>query len=350
MSDTKDPGTAVVRQRTFSLMPSSLGEAREIALLIANSDFAPKDYKGKPDNVIVALQMGADLGLKPMQALQNIAVINGRPSIYGDAALALVMPVLERFYEGFEGVKGSDTYTAVCIAKRKGWPDETKRTFSVADAKVAKLWGKRGRDGQDTPWITYPDRMMQFRARGFTLRDVGADLLLGLILAEEAQDYPTVEGTIVSSEVVTPQSVSLLEDVPEALRDNIGKAYVELKLSTPNADGSGWTPNGLGLAKLNEFLGGDGVDPEAGAIQLLTWCRDEYAKRRTGAPAKRRSEGNGKTPKPTTTSQNPDTTPDTSDPVVRNVLPTPTEPAQKVDIPAFVSPSTATIDETEALF
>ena len=78
--DTK-PETGLVRQapRNFSLLPSSLGEAREMAEMIARSDFAPKDYKGKPENVIIAVQMGADLGLKPMQALQNIAVINGRP-------------------------------------------------------------------------------------------------------------------------------------------------------------------------------------------------------------------------------------------------------------------------------
>jgi len=289
----KEALVRTVPQRTFSLVPSSLGEAREIATLIANSDFAPKDYKGKPDNVLVAIQMGADLGLKPMQALQNVAVINGRPSIYGDAALALVMPVLERFYETFEGEKGTDGYTAVCIAKRKGWPDETRRTFSIADAKKANLWGKPG------PWTNYSDRMQQFRARGWTLRDVGADLLLGLVLAEEAQDYPSVEGTVISSEVVpsVPPVVSLLERVPEALRDNIGKAFAELKMSTPNADGIGWTPNGLGMAKINEFLAGAGVDPEAGGLALLEWCRDEFAKRKTGAPRKKKDEGNGKAKK-----------------------------------------------------
>jgi len=254
-------------------MPQSLGEAKEIAALIANSDFAPKDYKGKPDNVIVALQVGADLGLKPMQALQNIAVINGRPSIYGDAALALVMPALERFLETFEGAEGTDTFTAVCIAKRKGWPDETRRTFSVADAKRANLWGKTG------PWTQYTKRMMQFRARGWTLRDVGADLLLGLVLAEEAQDYPPIDGTVMSSEVVQPpKALTVFEQVPDALRDTIEKAFTTLNM-TPGAR----------LAKLNEFFGGDGINPEEQATALLEWCRDEYAKRKTGQPRKKGS-------------------------------------------------------------
>lgn len=286
MSDKQTDLVPQKAPRTFSLMPSSLGEAKEIALLIAGSDFATKDYKGKPENVMIAIQMGADIGLSPMQALQNIAVINGRPSIYGDAALALAMSVLERFHETFEGAEGTDAFMAVCVAKRKGWPDETRRTFSVADAKAAKLWLKRGRDGQDTPWVTYPKRMLQFRARGFTLRDVAADLLLGLVLAEEAMDYPAIEGTVVASEPVpspAPKSRALVafEGLPEGVRDNIEKAFATLNIA-----------NGLRLARLNEFLGADGVDVEAGAHALLDWCREEYAKRRTGQP--RKAKGTGK--------------------------------------------------------
>ena len=67
---------------------------------------------------------------------------------------------------------------------RRGQPPE-RRTFSVADAKRAKLWFKAG------PWTTYPDRMPQMRARGFAIRDTFPDALRGVITAEEAQDHPT---------------------------------------------------------------------------------------------------------------------------------------------------------------
>ncbi len=277
-------GLRRIEPRGFSLMPQSLGEAKEIAGMIAASDFAPKDYKGKPNNIIIALQMGADLGLKPMQALQNIAVINGRPSIYGDAALALVQAgdVLERFFEGFEGKEGTDDFTAVCIAKRKGWPDETRRTFSVADAKAAKLWMKTGRDGQPTPWVHYPKRMLQFRARGFTLRDIAADLLLGLVLAEEAMDYPeAIDSQVIATELVVPA----IERIPEGLRDNMEKAFETLSMSAAQR-----------LAKVNEFLGKDGVSPEEGAQALLDWCRDEFAKRKTGQPRKKADNGKSAPP------------------------------------------------------
>ena len=274
---TAQPTGVVRRERNFSLMPTSLGEAKELAAMIAHSNFAPKQYAGKPDDILIAVQMGADLGLKPMQALQNIAVINGRPSIYGDAALALCMPALERFVEAFEGDPKSDEFAAVCIAKRKGWPDETRRTFSIADAKGAGLLGKSG------PWTQYRNRMMQFRARGFALRDSCADLLLGLVLAEEAMDYPVVEGAVVTVDTVAAP-VDLLGRVSEGVQDRLGKAFEALNMSAAQK-----------LAKINEFLGGDGVDPEEGAVTLLEWCKDEWAKRKSGKPRAKGGNGNAKT-------------------------------------------------------
>ena len=73
----------------FSLRPTNFSEAMRLANMIAKSDLAPKDYKGKPENCLLAVQMGAEVGLSPMQAIQNIAVIGGRPSVFGDAMLAI---------------------------------------------------------------------------------------------------------------------------------------------------------------------------------------------------------------------------------------------------------------------
>ena len=152
--------------------------------MVAKTDFAPKDFKNKPESCMLAGQHGAELGLGPMQSLQCIAVINGRPTIWGDAALALVQssPVCEFVSETVEG--DGDQMVATCVAKRRGYPAPSAVKFSVADAKKAGLWGKSG------PWSQYPKRMLQLRARGFALRDAFPDVLRGLVTAEEAQDYP----------------------------------------------------------------------------------------------------------------------------------------------------------------
>jgi hypothetical protein len=164
--------------------PATLGEAMEFSQMLSKSAMVPKAYQGKPEDIMVCVQWGYELGLAPMQALQNIAVINGKPSVYGDAMMALVQasPVCDDIVECIEG-EGTPNPVAVCIAKRKG-RNPVKATFSVEDAKRAGLWGKQG------PWQAYPKRMLQMRARGFALRDAFPDVLKGLITVEEAQDYP----------------------------------------------------------------------------------------------------------------------------------------------------------------
>ena len=160
------------------LVPTNMSEAMEFAKLVAGSGMIPKQYENKPAAVLVAIQMGAELGLSPMASLQNIAVINGRPSVWGDALLALCSghPDFEDCIE-----KESDT-GATCVIKRKG-RTAIERTFTVDDAKKAGLWGKAG------PWQQYPKRMLKMRARGFALRDAFPDALRGVISAEEASDY-----------------------------------------------------------------------------------------------------------------------------------------------------------------
>ena len=172
--------TAVPRQ-TFSLVPKDLGEAMKLADLIANSDLAPKDYKGKPGNVLIAVQLGQEIGLSPMSAIQSIAVINGKPSLYGDVGKALLLS------KGFI-IEESDIKTikeqgfATCKITRLGHP-VCVRTFGIDNAKTAKLWGKEG------PWTTNPERQMAWRAFWFAARDIAADVLKGLMGAEEVADY-----------------------------------------------------------------------------------------------------------------------------------------------------------------
>lgn len=191
--------------KAFSLEPKSFQELEKYAKLIADSELAPKDYKGKPGNVMIAIQMGFEIGLKPMQAIQNIAVINGRPCVWGDALLAIVKahPDFEDINE-FEDKDGD----AVCAIKRRG-QTEVVRRFGNVDAKAAGLLNKQG------PWTQYPQRMKQMRARGFAVRDAFPDAIKGLNLAEEVRDYAQEKD-------ITPSRVSnALKDLGLAKKANV---------------------------------------------------------------------------------------------------------------------------------
>jgi len=180
----------------FSLVPTTLDEAIKYSDMIAKSDLVPKDYKGNAGNVLIAVQMGAEIGLKPLQALQNIAVINGRPCVWGDALPAIIQAsgTVEAFAESFD----EKTMTATCKATRKGTAGEIVRTFSKADAEKAGLWAKAG------TWQNYPKRMLQLRARAWALRDGWADWLKGLGVAEEVQDTPPAHTPSGSSGFIQP--------------------------------------------------------------------------------------------------------------------------------------------------
>jgi len=180
---TTEISTSTAPARGLAL--ASFDDAFRFSQMVAKSEFAPKDFKGKPESCLLAIQHGSEIGLSPMQSLQSIAVINGRPCVWGDAALALVQssPACEYVKEYVEGQ--GDGLTAVCVAQRRGYPAPTVSRFSMADAKRAGLAGKAG------PWSQYPERMLALRARGFALRNAFADCLRGLVTAEEAQDYPT---------------------------------------------------------------------------------------------------------------------------------------------------------------
>lgn len=189
---------------------------------LADSDMVPKDFKGKPGNCLVAIQWGMEIGLKPLQAMQNIAVINGRPSLWGDSVIALARnsPVCEYIVEEDDG------RTATCKVKRRGEPEQI-RTFSMEDAKIAGLLGKQG------PWTQYPKRMRQMRARAFAIRDVFPDVLKGLPVAEEVMDMP--QSTPINTrtgDVMPVASMALIDSANEAAdggRDSFAKWWKAAK-------------------------------------------------------------------------------------------------------------------------
>lgn len=186
-----------------ALIPQSLDEAFRVSQAIAASGLAPKGID-KPEQIMVAIMAGAELGLAPFQSLQSFAVVNGRPTLWGDGLLAVVRAQGVRVREWTEG--DGDNMVAHCEAIRPDTGEDIARAFSVADAKKAGLWAKQG------PWQQYPRRMLQMRARALALRDGCADMLRGMQVREEVEDYGHVRD-------VTPRQGPDLRARLEARRD-----------------------------------------------------------------------------------------------------------------------------------
>ncbi len=172
---------------------ANLAQAKAFAMEIAESGIAPAGMK-TPGAILLAMQTGMELGLSAMQALQSVVVVNGRATLMGTAAIALIETSgqLEPGTELEYGCARSTTdqelelygsHYGFCRSQRKGRkPRET--IFSRLDAEDAGLWGKAG------PWKQYPGRMLMWRAIGFHFRDHWADIGHGLMIDVEARDIP----------------------------------------------------------------------------------------------------------------------------------------------------------------
>ena len=215
------------------LEPTNMMEAMEFSTAMSKSQMVPQAYRGKPEDILVAIQMGYEVGLAPMQALQNIAVISGKPTVWGDALLALCKkhPAWRGMTEQIDGE------TAICTIKRaleNGEIETISSKFSRDDALKAGLLNKAG------PWKAYPKRMLALRARGFALRDSFPDAIKGMITTEEAMDYPkqpedrhmkTVQGQDTPSTSDTaPAMLEAVSDDPAAVDEVAPNPLLVLKL------------------------------------------------------------------------------------------------------------------------
>jgi hypothetical protein len=265
MTDANVPALIAGRKVT-AIVPTCIEETFRLAQAISKSGLAPATLRS-PEAIMVAIMHGAELGLPPMMSINKIAVVNGRPTLWGDAVPALLW---SRGFKLREWMSELAQPTAFCEVTR---PDGTKieRCFSETDARKAGLWGKSG------PWQQYPSRMLQMRARGLAARDGAADALSGLYLQEELDGG---ELTVVSIEDAPKRKSSA-----EAKRDGTNETFNKLMKAIEDApeasdlmrlrtdEAETWTAlpsrwwtlaNEAYFYRMKDF--GIEVDPETGAI------------------------------------------------------------------------------------
>jgi hypothetical protein len=187
---TTQPALTVASASERGLQLRSLDDMIKFARIVVNSGLAPASFD-TPDKVVIALVTGSELGISAVQSLQGLTVTKGRIGIMGDLALALceATPECEDVKEEWSGTPMADDWTCTVTVKRRGREPRTG-SFSVQEARIAGLWGKKTKLGEPTPWCTYPKRMLRYRALGFALRDAFPHVLKGIKTTEELQDYP----------------------------------------------------------------------------------------------------------------------------------------------------------------
>ena len=229
--------------------PNNLGQAWKLADILSKTSFSA-GHKSAQD-IFICISMGQQIGLNPFQAVQNISVINGRPTLWGDALLAVCQSHPE--YAGVEMSFDEETQTATCKALRKGKPPVVE-SFSQEEAKQARLWGKSG------PWSQYPTKMLKNRARTWALRTQFADALLGLISSEELEEpLPAapvdkgqavrVEKPVIDLDTAIPQADSVTVEIPKL------KPKEQKSQDAYNALIESYLQDGLTIEQIEEIAG-----------------------------------------------------------------------------------------------
>lgn len=150
--------------------------AKQLGDALAGTDMVPADYKGKPGNAAAAILYGAELGLNPIQSLQQIFVVQGKPAIYARTAVALV----KRHGILVETLSSTnDSVTVRATDARTRQVEES--TWDIARAEQAKYTG-------NAKYKTDPQAMLYAKAAMEVCRKIAPDVLLGIPYAREELD------------------------------------------------------------------------------------------------------------------------------------------------------------------
>lgn len=244
-----------------NLMPQTQAEKYEMASVLCKSGLIPNGLNS-PEKVFVALQWGHELGLSPMVAVNNVAVINGKPTLSADIMSAVVKRSPE--YGGIKWIEMSDT-KAECEITRilpNGEKEVQRSCFTMDDAVKA---GLAGRD----VWKKYPRRMLKHRCLSYGLKDVFPDLLAGLYDPEEMESVQSEKTTPTTERNVTPVEEPKAEVVEGELIDDRQqlKTIIEKYEAEMNVQNQSGNPYEMACSALAEN------DPEQ-ISKMLVRCKN----------------------------------------------------------------------------
>lgn len=163
--------------QALSVYSQPLDQQINYAKAMAVSNLLPVTYQNHPENVLVALAQGQALGIAPIQAMNQINVIKGKPALSADLIAALVRRAGHRLR-----VEGDDTYAQVTIIRADD-PDYIPKPvrWDMERAKRAGLLG-------NPSWQKYPAAMLRARAISEAARAWANDALYGFIYTPEEID------------------------------------------------------------------------------------------------------------------------------------------------------------------
>lgn len=160
--------------REDGLSPEAVQARKEYATALSASNLLPDAYRGKPANVLVAVEMGNALGLRPIAALSGISVIKGKPCLSADLMASVVRNAGHKLR-----IQQKEMAVKATLIRADDPDFEFSVIWDQERAQRAGLWGQKG------PWSQYPEQMLRSRAITEVCRQGASDCLFGAIYSPE---------------------------------------------------------------------------------------------------------------------------------------------------------------------
>lgn len=155
----------------------------EAAERFSQSGLVPYALKGKPQDILIILQMGQELGLQPMQSLNEINVIQGRPSASTKSMLGLIR---SKFPNAYIKITQDEKRTTCEMRRDKKDEDGFTSVWDIARAAKMNLLEKDN-------WKKQPLTMLSWRSIAEAARMVFPDVIMNLYTPDEATDTLDLE-------------------------------------------------------------------------------------------------------------------------------------------------------------
>ncbi len=205
MTEPKAPLATKTEESVYASM-QTFENAQRMAKSLAQSNLVPDLYRGQNGfaNCLVALEIANRMNMSPLQVMQNMNIIKGKPSWGSQFVIALITGCGR--FEDFDYVMSGkgEALACRCVAIRKR--DKKKIEGSIVSLKMAKDEGWTS----NPKWRTMPEHMLRYRAATFFGRQHVADLLVGIQTEEEIVDIEPVDVT----EVVTEKKQCKVHESP----------------------------------------------------------------------------------------------------------------------------------------
>lgn len=207
MAEAKKKSATPKQGKTeLAVMDASLGKLEMLSKQLAKSGVVPMAYIGKPDNIFATIQLGRELGIPPMVALNNIASINGRPSLGTDLMIGIASKHPE--WAGYEILTSTEEKAEVAVYRRNKL---TGKVFTFVGEYTIEEAEAAGLVKPNSPWVKYRKRMLKHRASTFAVRDAFPDALAGSYGYEEMAPEKFAEVSETEYELLDDIAVSQIE-------------------------------------------------------------------------------------------------------------------------------------------